>query len=155
MRVQPEELSVCLGSYLGDAMGDQCVEASGTRAHEGGGSASVQAATRVKLEQAPKVLMGVPSRPHNGEGHRRLPRTTDSGRRTLRGIQRSTHTSTKSQRGRSAPEHAPSGVQRLYWSRPGQKSEEPIVARKPGNAGGAKGLWFGARLDESDERGSA
>ena len=155
MRVQPEELSVCLGSYLGDAMGDQCVEASGTWAYEVGGSASVRAATRVKPEQASKDLMRVPSRPDNGEGHRCLLRTTDSGRRTLRGIRRSTHTSTKPQRGRSASEHAPSGVQRLYWSRPGQKSEEPIVARKPGNVGGAKGLWFGVRLDESDERGSA
>jgi hypothetical protein len=155
VKVQPEELSVCLGSYLSGALGDRCAEASGTLAHEGGGSASVRAATRVKPEQAPKVLMGVPSRPDNGEGHRHLPRTTDSGRRTLRGDRRSTHTSTKSQRGRSAPVHAPSGVQRLYWSRPGQKSEEPIVARKPGNAGGAKGLWFGVRLDETDERGSA
>ncbi len=95
MKVQPEELSVCLGSYLSGASGDRCAEASGTLAHEGGGSASVRAATRVKPEQAQKALMGVPSRPDNGEGHRRPPRTTDSGGRTLRGIRRSTHTSTQ------------------------------------------------------------
>jgi hypothetical protein len=42
--------------------------------------------------------------------------------------------------------------QRLDGSRSWQKSEEPIVVMKPGNAGGAKGLWFGVRLDESRER---
>ena len=31
---------------------------------------------------------------------------------------------------------------------PRQESEEPIVLRKPVNAGGGKGLWFGVRLDE-------
>jgi len=31
---------------------------------------------------------------------------------------------------------------------PGQESEEPIVPRKPVNAGGGKGLWFGVRLDD-------
>jgi hypothetical protein len=39
--------------------------------------------------------------------------------------------------------------------RPWQKSEEPIRARKPGNAGRAKGLWFGLRHNETDERGLA
>ena len=46
-------------------------------------------------------------------------------------------------------------AQRPLGGRPRQKSEEPIVAMKPGNAGGAKGLWFGVRLDEIDERGLA
>ena len=30
-----------------------------------------------------------------------------------------------------------------------QESEEPIVVTKPGNSGGAKGLWFGVCLDEN------
>jgi hypothetical protein len=33
-------------------------------------------------------------------------------------------------------------------------SPDPTVL-KPGNAGGAKGLWFGVRSNEMNERGSA
>jgi hypothetical protein len=54
------------------------------------------------------------------------------------------------ERGRSAA--VLESEQRLERSWPGQKSEEPIVAMKPSNAGGAKGLWFGVRIDESNER---
>jgi hypothetical protein len=46
---------------------------------------------------------------------------------------------------------APLCVRCRLW----QKSEEPIRARKPGNAGRAKGLWFGVRPNETDERGLA
>ena len=53
VRVQPEELSVRLGSYPRGGEGDQAVEASGKGAHVGG-LASMRAATRVKPEQAPK-----------------------------------------------------------------------------------------------------
>jgi hypothetical protein len=44
---------------------------------------------------------------------------------------------------------------RLVGRRPKQKSEELIVVSKPGNAGGAKGLWFGVRQNEANERGLA
>jgi hypothetical protein len=54
---------------------------------------------------------------------------------------------------RSAAVHGE--VQRRTRRRPKQKSEEPIVVSKPGNAGGAKGLWFSVRLNEADERGLA
>jgi len=63
------------------------------------------------------------------------------------------HASPKTERARSAEVHGV--VQRCFRHWPEQKSEEPIVALKPGNAGGAKGLWFGARLNEADERGLA
>lgn len=46
-------------------------------------------------------------------------------------------------------------AQRLFGSRLEQESEEPIVVMKPGNAGGAKGLWFGVRLDEAEGGGLA
>jgi hypothetical protein len=39
--------------------------------------------------------------------------------------------------------------------RPWQKSEEPIRAMKPGNAGRAKGFWFGVCHNEFNERGLA
>jgi hypothetical protein len=45
--------------------------------------------------------------------------------------------------------------QRPFWGRLEQESEEPIVVMKPGNAGGAKGLWFGARPDEAEGGGLA
>jgi hypothetical protein len=54
------------------------------------------------------------------------------------------------ERGRSAA--VLGDEQRLERSRSWQKSEESIVVMKPGNAGGAKGLWFGVRFDESRER---
>ena len=46
---------------------------------------------------------------------------------------------------------APLCVRCRLW----QKSEEPIRARKLGNASGAKDLWFGRRPNETDERGLA
>ena len=36
-----------------------------------------------------------------------------------------------------------------------QESEGLIVPRKPGNAGGGKGPWFGVCLDETRSRGLA
>jgi hypothetical protein len=61
VKVRPKEVSVHLGSYLGDGAGDCAIEAPGTQAHRPGGSASVRAATRVKPEQAPKGAMRAPS----------------------------------------------------------------------------------------------
>jgi hypothetical protein len=46
-------------------------------------------------------------------------------------------------------------AQRLVRSRLVQESEEPIVVTKPGNAGGARGLWFGVRSNEAEGGGLA
>ena len=137
VQVQSEELSVDLGSYLGGVTGDPYVEAPGTAAHVDG-LASVRAATRVKSEQAPKALMRVSSRPDNGEDPSGPMQTTEAIGRTRRGIGRSTYTHSIRQHGRSGSE--PSTGHLLFGGRLDQKSEEPIVVRKPGNAGGAKGL---------------
>ena len=153
VKVQPKELSVCLGSYLGDAAGDQCAEAPGTRAFMIGRSASVRAATRVKPEQASKELMRGSSRPDNGEDQRCAFERTEANGQARRGIRRSTYTSHTTQRGRSA---AVSWLGQLHYGcRSPQKSEEPIRARKLGNASGAKGLWFGVRCNGANERGLA
>ena len=141
MQVQPEELSVCLGSYLGGATGDQCIEAPGTEVYMIGRSANVRAATRVKPEQASKAVMRGSSRPDNGEDQWRPGGRTEAPGRPRRGIGRSTYRRHTRQRGRSAVVF-PAGRQRHVRWRPAQKSEEPIVARKPGNAGGAKGPHF-------------
>ena len=154
VKVQPEELSVCLGSYLGGGMGDCSVEAPGTEVHRDGGSASVRAATRVKPEQASKGVMRGSSRPDNGEDQWCAFERTEASAHPRRGIGRSTYTGYTTQRERSAVVHGRT-VQQHEWCWLGQKSEEPIRAMKPGNAGGAKGLWFGVRRNEANERGLA
>jgi hypothetical protein len=142
VRVQPEELSVRLGSYPGGGEGDQPVEASGKEVMKM--AASVRAATRVKPEQAPKVESGTSSPPFVGEDRwSGLEQPTSEGPFDPRGIGRSTHAHIDTQHGR--PD---AGSRR-------QESEEPIVPMKPGNAGGGKGLWFEVRLDESRIRRSA
>lgn len=154
VKVRSEELSVCLGSYLSNVCGDACVDASGKQACLEDTSANVRAATRVKPEQAPISLMWRSSRPYNGEDHRRVVRRTEAATRVHRGIwaqhaQKHQGETREICRGASARRNS------SIRSWPRQKSEEPIVVMKPGNAGGAKGLWFGVRLDELNERGSA
>lgn len=79
---------------------------------------------------------------------------TEAAAKICRGNERSTYASSSRKHVRSAAVH---GVvqRRLVGRRPKQKSEEPIVVSKPGNAGGAKGLWFGVRQNEANERGLA
>ena len=154
MKVRSEELSVCLGSYLSNVRGDACIDASGKPACLKDTSANVRAATKVKPQQAPISLTWRSSRPYNGEDHWRAVWRTESATRIHRGIGRSMHRSTKTQP-REICRGAPVRCNGSIRSRPRQKSEELIVVTKPGNAGGAKGLWFGVRLNELNERGSA
>jgi hypothetical protein len=154
VKVRSEELSVCLGSYLSGGHGDVTVDASGTEVSHSERLATVRAATRVKPEQAPKGLTWRSSRPYNGEDHWRTVWTTESAVRIHRGMGRSMHRSTRTQP-REICRGAPARRNGSIRSRPKQKSEELIVAMKPGNAGRAKGLWFGVRLNGLNERGSA
>jgi hypothetical protein len=154
VRVQSKELSVYLGSYLGGVMGDCGGEAPGTQAYMSGRSASVRAATRVKPEQASKAVTRGSSRPDNGEDQWRPCGRTEAHGRTRRGIGRSTYTSHTTQRGRSVAVQRDPLQLHSRWGL-GQKSEEPIGARKLGNAGGAKGLWFGVRRNAANGRGLA
>ena len=153
MKVQSQELSVCLGSYLGGTVGDCWVEAPGTEVSMIERLATVRAATRVKPEQAPKDLMRESSRPDNGEDQRCLCQRTEAHGHTRRGIGRSTYRGHATQHGRSVTGYLT--VHLSVEGRPWQKSEEPIVVRKPGHTGGAKGLWFGVCHNEFDERGLA
>jgi hypothetical protein len=147
VRVQPEELSVHLGSYLGGGEGDRPVEAPGTKVREGG-LASVRAATRVKPEQASKGRMRAPSRPYFGEGRRGWSeQPTDEDRSARRGNGRGTHTRIGAQHGRPAAVRG-SGAQPSSGDGPRQESEGPIVPSKPVNAGGGNGPWFGTCPDE-------
>jgi hypothetical protein len=154
VKVQPQELSVCLGSYLGGVMGDCGVEAPGTEVSRKERFAKVRAATRVKPEQASKALMRGASRPDNGEDQWCPCQRTEAQGDARRGMGRSTYRRHTTQRGRAAA--VPGCVRQLStWDRRRQKSEEPLRARKPGNAGRAKGLGFGMRRNEPNERGLA
>ena len=154
VKVQPGEFSIRPGSYLRGAKGDQCVGASGTRVRAGG-FASVRAATRVKPEQAPKCWMR--ARSHLSFGERRwdrLEKSRSDDRSARRGSGRSTYASSGSQHGRPDAEPQERGASfEGSWLR--QESEEPIVAAKPGNSGGVKGLWFGVRPKKPRGRRSA
>jgi len=116
--------------------------------------ATVRAATRVKPEQASKELMRESSRPDNGEDQWGPGGRTEALGRTRRGIGRSTYRGHTTQHGRSATEDRNTGHLSVEDG-PWQKSEEPIRAMKPGNAGRAKGLWFGVGRNEVYERGLA
>ena len=155
VKVRSEELSVRLGSYPSVEKGDRLDETSGTEAHEGG-SASTQAVTRVKPEQAPKGR-DVDAEPPLDR--RRLPGSLEEpteeddlstgvvGTACVQTVQRNTGDLVRCEAG-----HARNGSS---WSRPRQKSEGLVVPTKPGNAGGGKGPWFGVRLDEPRRGGLA
>ena len=135
-------------------MGDCWVEAPGTEVSMIERLATVRAATRVKPEQASKDLMRGSSRPDNGEDQRCLCQRTEAHGQTRRGIGRRTYRGHATQHGRSVTEARVAGLPSAEGG-PWQKSEEPIRATKPGNAGRAKGLWFGVCHNEFDERGLA
>ena len=154
MKVRSEELSVCLGSYLSNVRGDACIDASGKQACLEDTSANVRAATKVKPQQAPISLTWRSSRPYNGEDHRRVVRITEAATRVHRGIWEQ-HAQKPQIETREICRGAPARCNSSVRGCPRQKSEELIVVMKPGNAGGAKGLWFGVRLDGLNGRGSA
>ena len=126
MKVQPQELSVCLGSYLGGVVGDCCVEAPGTEVSMNERLAKVRAATRVKPEQASKELTRGSSRPENGEDQWCSCQRTEAHGQTRRGIGRSTYRGHTTQHGRSVTETRLTSHLSAE-DRPWQKSEEPIV----------------------------
>jgi len=116
--------------------------------------ATVRAATRVKPEQASKDVMRESSRPDNGEDQWWPSGRTEALGYARRGIGRSTYRGHTTQHGRSATEDWNTGHLSVEDG-PWQRSEEPIRARKPGNAGRAKGLWFGVCHNELNEWGLA
>jgi len=98
----------------------------------------------------------VSSRPCNGEDPSRDEQTTEASARTTGIVGHSTHAHPETKHGRPAQERAQWGASNgSFRSRPVQESEEPIVVMKPGNAGGAKGLWFGVRSNEAEGGGLA
>lgn len=115
-----------------------------------GGSASVQAVTRVNAEQASKWVMRGPTRLNNGEGcHRGVQRfraekaggMSDQAPRPRRGSgdgmytqEFARNTGPPRRRGRVTRNRISRGIGRAK-----EVAERSVVALKPGNSGGAKG----------------
>ena len=99
--------------------------------------------------------MRAPSRLSFGEGRRdRSNQPTREDQSARRGSGRSTHARSDARHGipvaeRDGFRNRPIGAG--LW----QESEGLIVPRKPGNAGGGKGPWFGVCLDETRGGGLA
>ena len=108
------------------------------------GSASIQAVTRVNVEQASKRAMREPTRLKYGEGRRCWGRESD--RRTQRNRRGSDDGMYA--RGPSATREASRGGlcsqpnTREGAFGPREVAERPVVPKKPGNAGGGKGPQF-------------
>src|SRR6266851_2587439 len=97
--------------------------------------------------------MRAPSLLSIDEGRRGRPELpTCEGRPARRGSGRGTHTRGDSQHGRPAGLSGRPGNCSI-GRRARQASEGLIVPRKPGNAGGGKGPWFGGALERAEERG--
>ena len=114
------------------------------------GSASLQAVTRVNAEQAPKRAMRGPIRLNYGEGCHRgraTPHPCRTGARAIRlrdpaGVVATACKPRKSHATREAPAVAARDRQRTAREgqvRPRGVTERFVVAKKPGNSGGAKG----------------
>ncbi len=102
----------------------------------------MQAGTRVNAEQASKQLMRKPTRLFSGEGRRPVGEMSDSAQGIPPGYWR-WHAWIREPTG---TREAPAVPERVWQptAREGQVgsfgvAERPVVVRKPGNAGGAKG----------------
>ncbi len=102
----------------------------------------MQAETRVNVEQASKRAMRKPTRLRYGEGRGPSDQTSDSRLADSAGVvtsacmQEEVVWNTGSPRG---GERDPQPEPRERQAGPLRVAERPVVVRKPGNAGGAKG----------------
>ena len=108
----------------------------------------MRAATRVKPEQASKRHDAGAEPPLD---RRRLPGSSEhptSDDDPPAGVMGAARTHTLSRNAGDLVRCAAARGNGSIRTRHRQESEEPIVPRNPGNAGGGKGLWFGVRGDE-------
>lgn len=106
--------------------------------------------TRVNVEQAPKRVMRKPTRLNFGEGRRRSGLKSDNRRTDSAGVvttacmEEEVVWNTGSPNGgmRESQLVARESQAGPYWV-----AERPVVAKKPGNSGGAKGPWFRVNVD--------
>ncbi len=115
----------------------------------------MQAVTRVNVEQASKRAMWKPTCLRNGEGRRPPEMMSDiglggcAGVVTLACMQEEVVWNTGSPCG---GERDPQPEPRERQAGPLRVAERPVVVRKPGNAGGAKGPWVRVSVVEDGAR---
>jgi hypothetical protein len=103
----------------------------------------------VKPEQASKGVTRAPSPLTEDEGRRGRPDApTSDGRPARRGMGRSTHAHAMTCNTGDLFGLPGRPGKRLLGGRVPQESQGPIRPRKPGNAGGGKGPWFGVCSNE-------
>jgi hypothetical protein len=105
----------------------------------------MQAETRVNVEQASKRTMRKPTRLRFGEGRRPAGQTSDIRLEDSAGVVTSACMQEESRPEHGKPERwkrESEPAAREGQAGPCRVAERPVVARKPGNAGGAKGPWF-------------
>ena len=105
----------------------------------------MQAETRVNVEQASKRVMRKPTRLIYGEGRRPSDQTSDHRLTDSAGVVTSACIQEEVVRNTGSPCGGERDLQpgpRERQAGPLRVAERPVVVRKPGNAGGAKGPWF-------------
>jgi hypothetical protein len=102
----------------------------------------LQAVTRLKLEQASKVKMWMPTRLHNGEGRAGREGTNKHLFRSTGVVSTACREGDLGQWGRLGAGGGRVSKRRQKGRRPVWESERAIRPMKPGNAGGGKGPYF-------------
>ena len=102
----------------------------------------MQAVTRVKLEQASKVKMRMPTRLRNGEGRAGREETNKHLSRSAGVVSTACREGGLSEWGRLGSGGGRNSKRRRKGRRSGGESERAIRPKRPGNAGGGKGPCF-------------
>ena len=105
----------------------------------------MQAGTRVNVEQASKRVMREPTRLIYGEGRRPPDPMSDSRLADSAGVVTSACMQEEVVRNTGNPcggDREPQPGPRERQTGPLRVAERPVVVKRPGNAGGAKGPWF-------------
>ena len=115
----------------------------------------MQAGTRVNVEQASKRVMRKPTPLRYGEGRRSPGQTSDNRLGSCAGVV----TPACMQEEVVWNTGSPCGGERDLQPEPRERqagplrvAERPVVVKKPGNSGGAKGPWFRVNVVENGAR---
>ena len=105
----------------------------------------MQAETRVNVEQASKRVMRKPTHLNFGEGRCPSGETSDMRPMDSAGVVTSACMQEEVVRNTGSPcggERDSQPAPRERQAGPSRVAERPVVVRKPGNSGGAKGPWY-------------
>jgi len=115
----------------------------------------MQAETRVNVEQASKRVMRKPTHLRSGEGRRLSGETSDIRQMDSAGVVTSACMQEEVVWNTGSPcggERDPQLAPREGQAGPLRVAERPVVAKKPGNSGGAKGPWYRVNVGRARTR---